>query len=85
MSSLSYFTPAREEELLWSGNAGAATGPQPSTLGGEEARRFYQSLIEEGGGRGETRNGAEGKIGSEREEGKSRAARPGTTNTTNIA
>ncbi|XP_029595565.1 G patch domain and ankyrin repeat-containing protein 1 [Salmo trutta] len=50
MSSLSYFTPAREEELLWSGNAGAATGPQPSTLGGEEARRFYQSLIEEGDG-----------------------------------
>ncbi|CAB1344093.1 unnamed protein product [Coregonus sp. 'balchen'] len=56
MSSLSYFTPAREEELLWSGNAGAATGPQPSTLGGEEARRFYQSLIEEGGG-GERRGG----------------------------
>ncbi|XP_070965558.1 G patch domain and ankyrin repeat-containing protein 1-like isoform X2 [Oncorhynchus clarkii lewisi] len=66
MSSLSYFTPAREEELLWSGNAGAATGPQPSTLGGEEARRFYQSLIEEGDGeerRGMEQRGRENRRG----------------------
>ncbi|KAM9492878.1 LOW QUALITY PROTEIN: G patch domain and ankyrin repeat-containing protein 1 [Salvelinus alpinus] len=69
MSSLSYFTPAREEELLWSGNAGAATGPQPSTLGGEEARRFYQSVIEEGGGgerRGMEQRGRENRRGRER-------------------
>ncbi|XP_024000671.2 G patch domain and ankyrin repeat-containing protein 1 [Salvelinus sp. IW2-2015] len=69
MSSLSYFTPAREEELLWSGNAGAATGPQPSTLGGEEARRFYQSVIEEGGGgerRGLEQRGRENRRGRER-------------------
>ncbi|XP_036804601.1 G patch domain and ankyrin repeat-containing protein 1 isoform X2 [Oncorhynchus mykiss] len=66
MSSLSYFTPAREEELLWSGNAGAATGPLPSTLGGEEARRFYQSLIEEGDGeerRGMEQRGRENRRG----------------------
>ncbi|XP_055762895.1 G patch domain and ankyrin repeat-containing protein 1 [Salvelinus fontinalis] len=68
MSSLSYFTPAREEELLWSGNAGAATGPQPSTLGGEEARRFYQSVIEEGGAgerRGMEQRGRENRRGRE--------------------
>ncbi|KAL1005399.1 hypothetical protein UPYG_G00058600 [Umbra pygmaea] len=49
MSSMNYFTPAREDEVLWLGNAGAATGPRPNrALDGEEARHFYQSLIEEG-------------------------------------
>uniref|UniRef100_A0A4W5PHL5 G-patch domain and ankyrin repeats 1 n=1 Tax=Hucho hucho TaxID=62062 RepID=A0A4W5PHL5_9TELE len=73
MSSLSYFTPAREEELLWSGNAGAATGPQPSTLGGEEARRFYQILIEEGDGgerRGVELRGRENRRGARERRGR---------------
>uniref|UniRef100_A0A8C7I7D6 G-patch domain and ankyrin repeats 1 n=1 Tax=Oncorhynchus kisutch TaxID=8019 RepID=A0A8C7I7D6_ONCKI len=79
MSSLSYFTPAREEELLWSGNAGAATGPQPSTLGGEEARRFYQSLIEEGDG--EERRGMEQR-GRENRRGRRASRQQATTTST---
>ncbi|XP_028977981.1 G patch domain and ankyrin repeat-containing protein 1 isoform X3 [Esox lucius] len=52
MTSLNYFTPAREDEVLWMGNAGTATGPQSSSLNGEETRSFYQSLIDEGDTRG---------------------------------
>ncbi|KAK6301176.1 hypothetical protein J4Q44_G00292740 [Coregonus suidteri] len=54
-----YFTlgDCNRKSCLWSGNAEQPPDLNHSTLGGEEARRFYQSLIEHiGGWRGESSN-----------------------------
>lgn len=46
MSALGYFTPAKEEELRWMPRQSSRPAPN-SALSGEEAKRFYQSLVEE--------------------------------------
>lgn len=50
MNGLIAFTPAREANGFWlGGNGGRSQQDRPSVISGEEAKNFYQSLIEEGG------------------------------------
>ncbi|KAG7456896.1 hypothetical protein MATL_G00240770 [Megalops atlanticus] len=55
MNCLIKFTPAQEEDGRWLGvSRGANQQEAQSALSGEEAKEFYQSLIEEGGAAGES-------------------------------
>ena len=65
MSALDYFTPAREEEHRWSHEETRRSKPSHA-LNGDEARRFYQTLIEERNGGEERREGGRQGGGEQR-------------------
>ncbi|KAJ8356854.1 hypothetical protein SKAU_G00196480 [Synaphobranchus kaupii] len=69
MNGLIKFTAAKEANGCWPGNnRGSNQQERQSIISGEEAKHFYQSLIEEGGaGRGSRRDKRRKTTGSERE------------------